>query len=327
VLRLFPWSSDRLHLAFFALQAGLTLAAWGRLEHAAWWLAFDVFAVVSLGVMIRLSGSMSPRGQALGRLIHGCVAIPLVFTQVGLLLQALTRRDLAEALAAADRRLFLGRDPLMAMEPLARPWLTELMQVLYTLYIVLPPATAVLLALRAGPSLIRRSLAVLLAVFYLSYVGYYLFPASGPNIHNNFGPVLPCGIDPLPLYHFESDLPGLWLTAPLREWMFRVELTKRDCFPSGHVAAAVVCWILAGRVHRLWGLVWAPFALGVILSTVYLRYHYVVDVLAGMLLGWICAVPLDRWLRLREEGPEAGRTDGGGRPAGVHSPAGASDRS
>ena len=76
--------------------------------------------------------------------------------------------------------------------------------------------------------------------------------------------------------------------------MFAVELTKKDCFPSGHVAVAIVCWILARRIHRPLGFVFGVVAAGVILSTVYLRYHYVVDVIAGALLA---AFALTGWLR------------------------------
>ena len=145
--------------------------------------------------------------------------------------------------------------------------------------------------------MISRSLFALLGVMYLSYVGYFLVPASGPNIHNNLGPLGPVDFPIMPLYRFESALPGTWLTAPLREWMFLAELTKKDCFPSGHVAVAVVCWVLARRIDRRFGFAFALLAAGVTLSTVYLRYHYVVDVIAGVLLAWFA---LTAWLKLHD---------------------------
>ena len=132
---------------------------------------------------------------------------------------------------------------------------------------------------------------------YLSYIGYFLVPASGPNIHCNLARPGACPIESLGLYHFTDDLPGTWLAEPLRRWMFEVELTKKDCFPSGHVAVAIVCWILARRIHRPLGFVFGVLAAGVILSTVYLRYHYVVDVIAGALLA---AFALTGWLRLHD---------------------------
>jgi len=59
---------------------------------------------------------------------------------------------------------------------------------------------------------------------------------------------------------------------------------------------------LSWRLHRrvFWGLL--PFAIGLILGTMYLRYHYVVDVLAAVLLVPVSLVS-GRWLHRRREPP------------------------
>ena len=129
------------------------------------------------------------------------------------------------------------------------------MQWAYTSYLLLPIGLVVLLAWKADGGNIPRALFALLGVMYLSYIGYFLVPASGPNIHNDLARPGACPIESLGLYRFTDDLPGVWLTEPLRRWMFEVELTKKDCFPSGHVAVAIVCWILARRIHRPLGFV------------------------------------------------------------------------
>lgn len=298
--RLFPWPIDRLHLAFFGLQALLTIVA--RPSFPGWlpWLAFDLGVIGVLAGFNAWSARRSPRVGAGLRLLHGMVAVPLVFTQVGLLIGALSDRDYASALWEADRWLFAGHNPLEALESIATPWLTELMQLAYTAYVGMAPAVIILMLKRGSVPFIARSLFGLLSVFFLSYVGYYLWPTSGPNIHNNFGPLLPCGVDPLPLYHFETNLPGYGLAEELRLWMFQVELTKRDCFPSGHVAVAVATWIYARRLSRPAGFIFAILALGVVSSTMYLRYHYVWDVIAGIGLGVFCPTVLDAWHRRRE---------------------------
>ncbi len=70
-------------------------------------------------------------------------------------------------------------------------------------------------------------------------------------------------------------------------------------FPSAHVAGSMVA-ILAARRYRRW-LFWVclPFFIGMCVATVYGRYHYVADVLAGIAvasIGWIAA----QWLMRRE---------------------------
>jgi membrane-associated phospholipid phosphatase len=56
-------------------------------------------------------------------------------------------------------------------------------------------------------------------------------------------------------------------------------------FPSAHVSGSTVALLGAWRYHRklFWWLL--PFYLGMLFSTVYGRYHYVADVLAGIVVG------------------------------------------
>jgi membrane-associated phospholipid phosphatase len=59
----------------------------------------------------------------------------------------------------------------------------------------------------------------------------------------------------------------------------------RDCFPSGHTELTVLVLYYARKFDRriFWWLL--PFGIGIVLSTVYLRYHYVIDVIAGAVLA------------------------------------------
>ncbi len=81
----------------------------------------------------------------------------------------------------------------------------------------------------------------------------------------------------------------------------QLERTKFDVFPSGHTMMTTVVLLVAFRRERRIFWILLPFAVGLILSTVYCRYHYVVDVLAGLVLAFV-SVPIgdriyDRWVR------------------------------
>lgn len=284
------WPADWLHIGFFSLQFVLTLIYRDGLSGAGLWLAFDVTAVVTLILLVKKFALVSLGRQIWVRLFHGFLVVPLVFTQVGLLIFAMDAPDYAPELEAIDRQIFFGRNPLEALEAWSHPILTELLQWAYTAYIILPPVTGLILHFRRDRLFAARSLFSILLVFYVSYIGYYLVPAAGPNIHNNFGPIAPCGIEPMPLYTFQTELPGVFLWTELRQWMFDVELTKKDCFPSGHVAIAVLCAILVIRVRRGLGLAMAWLSAAIIFSTVYLRYHYVIDIVAGVALAFLADI-------------------------------------
>jgi membrane-associated phospholipid phosphatase len=57
--------------------------------------------------------------------------------------------------------------------------------------------------------------------------------------------------------------------------------------PSPHCAVATVMWFMAKRYTRH-GFVWlAPIILSLYVSTVYLRYHYLTDMVTGIAAGFL----------------------------------------
>jgi len=76
--------------------------------------------------------------------------------------------------------------------------------------------------------------------------------------------------------------------------MFSAELTKKDCFPSAHAAITLACGYYSFRIGRFWGWLFLPIVLGIVVSTVYLRYHFVVDLIVAILLTVIVITLLER---------------------------------
>jgi membrane-associated phospholipid phosphatase len=59
----------------------------------------------------------------------------------------------------------------------------------------------------------------------------------------------------------------------------------RDVFPSMHVAISCLVWLYAFRNSRPLFWLLSPLILSLWVSTIYLRYHYLVDVAAGLVLA------------------------------------------
>jgi membrane-associated phospholipid phosphatase len=130
--------------------------------------------------------------------------------------------------------------------------------------------------------------------FLLSYVMYVFMPAIGPrfSVHDYAS--------------ISTDLPGLWLTDALRTIIdtgdgFRDKTLDpalqmhRNCMPSGHTMMTLMNMILAFRYRSKLRWVFLIMGISLIIATVYLRYHYVVDVLAGIILAFV-ALGLESWI-------------------------------
>ena len=70
----------------------------------------------------------------------------------------------------------------------------------------------------------------------------------------------------------------------LMDLIYRIDIPG-GAFPSSHVAAAVVCMVMVLRKIRILGLILIPFVASLIAATVYCRYHYAVDAVAGIIYG------------------------------------------
>ena len=209
--------------------------------------------------------------------VIGCVVA--IFDGLGPLIRAVHPVDYDAALIALDRALF-GTDPTVALEKIATPFLSDVLTLFYALYYFHPIVlgTLVLLDDRGRPapaSDFPRYAFVIVFVFYVSYACYFLVPAIGPRYTLAHAGPLPRGAIAQAIDHTLDVL----------------EKNKRDCFPSGHTMVLIA--ILLEGYRRSKKTFWAflPFAVGLILATVYCRYHYVADVLAGLALAFV-TVPL-----------------------------------
>ncbi|MDI1470977.1 MAG: phosphatase PAP2 family protein [Thermodesulfovibrio sp.] len=172
--------------------------------------------------------------------------------------------------------MILGFYPYLYFEKIANPLITELMQLSYCVYYILPFLIGVLLIKEKKWHEFYKVLFLILLCYYLSYTGYILFPALGPRYS-------------IPEI-FQSELRGLFLADYIKNFLNSLEGIKRDAFPSGHVGISLLILILIYRYSKkIFWLMFFP-VLMLILSTVYCRYHYFVDILGGILLTIVTLV-------------------------------------
>jgi len=162
--------------------------------------------------------------------------------------------------------------PSVWLARFATPALNDYMQfayMTYFLYLVILPT--VLYANGEMHSFWRVMTSTAIA-HYTVYVTAILFPIESPHF------ALASLAQPA--------LNGGYCTAVIN-FIERFGRVHGAAFPSAHVAGSMVA-IVASWHYRRW-LFWAclPFFASMCVATVYGRYHYVADVLAGLVLGWL----------------------------------------
>ena len=291
---------DVLSMAFVAALGGATAA---RAAQIPGWPAV-VAGCAAIAVAIPLLGFLRTHLD-LGpvRLLHDWSFALYVYAVYLMVLHVAAPlhggRVIDEWLIAADRRL-LGGDSTVWFSRVAHPVVTEALQIAYATCYALPMLVAVELYAGEREWRFRQWAFVCAFGFFVSYAGYLSLPAVGPRFTLQT-------VDAT-----ARELPGLWLTPALRAFIDAeglvppgastaeaMGLAPRDAFPSGQtvITLLAVAWAWRYRLRVRWVVTMAGLLL--IVAAAYLRYHYVVDVLAGAMLAVLAlaiAPALHAWL-------------------------------
>ena len=277
---------------------GLLLVVLVFREHLPLWRSLVLRYGMWIGLLFALRLSSERRGMGgFGVFFDDfspILFVILIYESLGDLIQYL-HPDVDGRLIRIDLLLF-GVHPTVWAERWIVPWLTDLMSFFYGSYYFIPVVLMVALYFRGSKQDFRKAVFILLFGYYFSFIGYILFPAIGPRYTLDHLQTLP--------------LKGGFLTDFVRDTLNTLEHNKRDCMPSGHTQLTLIVLYLAYRYERVLFWVLSPVVAGLILSTVYLRYHYVIDVFAGATAAIACVILAPRlyevWNR-KNEAQEANR--------------------
>jgi hypothetical protein len=183
--------------------------------------------------------------------------------------------SLDHELYALDMALF-GVEPAMVFDSFVTSLTTEWFSFFYFGYFFLIGAHILpIVFLARQRQLLGEFTFGLLTVFCIGHVVYMLVPGYGP-FHAMAGA-------------FQNELPqGLWYDLVMNA--VRSGGAFKDIFPSIHTAAPTFIALFSFRHrHRLpFRYTWLPvslFAVNIIGATMFLRWHYLIDVVAGLALG------------------------------------------
>ena len=264
------WRQERSLLALQGVMLALLVARAGVGHRATWVVGLILLAHgVTLAVVV-------PRSSRWVQLVRLASAYPValaLYSSFAVVTPALGFPIRDSGLLALDEGVF-GVTPALAMQGWVRPWLTEVLSACYFSYHLYLHGLLVVETFKPLPRA-HALHEVLFTAFAVGYAGYLFVPAMGP----------------LSLLGSEFTVPleGGWMTA-LNDAVVARAGAGYDVFPSLHVL--ITCVLLAhdARHSRRRFLLMLPVCLGLFVSTVYLRYHYAVDLMAGfgvfVLLRW-----------------------------------------
>lgn len=201
-------------------------------------------------------------------MIYPVVFLFTIFDSFYLILPYLNTNRYDELMSNIDLNL-LGVYPTVWIEKFINPFLTELMYIFYFLYFPIPLILLGLMYKNSSLKKIEEYIIVYLVCYYGAYLSYFIFPVHGPRFY---------------LADIQNvKLEGLYFTSLITGVIDLVEKNKLDCFPSLHTSILLVTLYLTYFYNKKLFYIYLPLAFGILISLIYCRYHYFIDIIAGFI--------------------------------------------
>lgn len=244
---------------------------------------------IGVDVAILFTGLFVVRGELIkpasfaGSLIYRLtlfVPVLLSYFQLREILPAVSSRSLDAQILDLDMRLF-GFEPALAWDPLVNPASTEWFSFFYFSYFVILALFCLTFTFFVNDkALVARFSFGIFGIFCTAHLVYMLVPGYGPYRYLEGS--------------FQNQLEGgffwraVWNTVQAGGAM-------KDIFPSLHTAVPTFLTLFAFHHRDRLALkilfpVLAFFTSQIILATMFLRWHYLIDIAAGVTLASVAAV-------------------------------------
>jgi membrane-associated phospholipid phosphatase len=282
-----------------------TVAAWPRL------LAAHAVGLVLVHCLIQVhakAGRAVRRGPGFSTMLwlldflrnfYPVLLYTALFVETGSLNRMFFRDYLDPMVANWEQQLFGCQPSVLFMEKL--PWLpiSELFYASYFSYYIMIAGIGLALFLRSRQQFFHY-VSVVSFLFYVCYLIYIVLPVIGSRafFHQVEGYALPAATQQLAVVDTYPQAVQVGPVFKLMHWIYRVFEAPGAALPSSHVAVALCTVFFSFRYLPRIRYPHLAVATLLCLSTIYCRYHYVVDVLTGLLTAAVL-IPIGNWLYFR----------------------------
>jgi membrane-associated phospholipid phosphatase len=181
-----------------------------------------------------------------------------------------------DRIAAVDLFLF-GFQPNQAVVRFFTPWLSEIMLFAYVIYLPLVVVLGYLLYRQKSSAWLERYLLALGLAYLTCFIIFIILPVASPRFYFS-------GLQP------DSGFLFRWLMKLAESFV----QYAGGSFPSAHCAAGTVMIFFAYRLGGKYFAFYLPLVLLFFISTVYGQYHYVADVVSGIVIGIVSVMIADQ---------------------------------
>jgi membrane-associated phospholipid phosphatase len=168
-----------------------------------------------------------------------------------------------------EKLLFNTQLSLRFPEAIPQPWFSEMMHGAYFSYYLMTLGIPLLIYLKK-PGKFNFVMFIITFSFCSYYILFFLFPSTGPQFY---------------FPKTQQVVPEGYLFQKIMHFILEVAETETGAFPSSHVGLGTVFLILIYKYFKKFSWMFFLLYILLILSTIYIKAHYAIDTLAGIITG------------------------------------------
>jgi len=265
---LFP--VDWVVIAYLGLTSVLIAAC--RKHLVRWYLYLLAHATLVFAILcFSLICGLLPLPFRFVREWYPLATIPVFYWGVSPLTQLIRKGYFDDAVIRWENRLFMGQPSIYLSQHLQKIALSEVLHLCYFSYYAIVLSLPAVLYFQGRIGAFREVVFAECFAFNVCLICYIFLPVAGPR------------------YVFDK-ISGRLANGPfhrLTHIILSMGSSKGTAFPSSHSAIAAVVLFYAMRYDTLAFIILCPFCVGLVIGTVYGRFHYAVDTIAGTAIAGI----------------------------------------
>ena len=213
------------------------------------------------------------------RLLAPLLLLPYLYKETDYFNNLFFRENLDLFFSQIEYVLFHAQPSLIFSEKFHACWFSELMYFGYFSYYLLIVSVPLYAYFKLGKEAAGRMIFIIMNSFLIYYLVFILFPVAGPQFYFS---------DQM------STLPEGYVFGPAMKFIQQNGEGQTGAFPSSHVSICLILLYLCFTKIRKLLLYVLIISVLLILSTVYLKAHYVIDIFGAFL-----TVPFIYWISSR----------------------------
>lgn len=280
---------ERLLITTWASYTLLTFLLWKDIAQPWRYQLLNMGILAAAVILPHITLALGALAVDIGRMGMILLTCFASYEWVAMVIDTLPARSYEHLFLQLDHLIFRG-NPSVWMQALHTPALTEYFQIIYVGYFPTLLLVGISLVVERRREVFTAYCLALLSAVIFNHICYVMVPVRSPFLIAELD-----GFRELIAYSF--PLKGLWYAESLRAGLLQATAMRYDCFPSGHTMHSLIAIYFAWQSNRF--VAWLATLLGVsiIASTLYLRYHYGVDLIAGALGAWLWITMAGRLLK------------------------------